>query len=303
MPACVSGAVFDWPNVVFQSPDEAGSAVAVALQDATCTFTAEPSPSPSPTPVPTPTPTPTPAPTPTPMPLPGAPGKPAVEPLNGGVKISVAPGDPALVTAYHFECSADNGGTWPAKLDLTGADHTTAQVGNLTNGVDYVCRAFTQNPTGLSDASPSSDAVKPCGSAIQCNPLLQPILAVLGLLAAVGLLAVFFAFYRNRPSGYVVAVVDVVHTANLGHGRRLGIRFVRGPHSRYVTEIVPDRGPKADIGIHPRSGGRFVVTDRAGRHTTMSGEPIVLEDSMGVRHEVVLRAFATNSAAAVSSRR
>jgi hypothetical protein len=35
----------------------------------------------------------------------------------------------------------------------------------------------------------------------------------------------------------------------------------------------------------------------------LSGEPIVLVDSLGVRHEVILRAFATNSAAAVSSRR
>jgi hypothetical protein len=117
------------------------------------------------------------------------------------------------------------------------------------------------------------------------------------------LLAVIVALVRSRPTGYVVAVVDVIHTANLGHGRRLGIRFVRDPHSRYVTEMVPDRSSKADIRIHPRSGGRFEVIDKAGRHITMSGEPIVLEDSMGVRHEVVLRAFATNSAAAVSSRR
>ena len=39
MPACVSGATFDWPEVVFESADAAGNAVAVALQDATCTFT------------------------------------------------------------------------------------------------------------------------------------------------------------------------------------------------------------------------------------------------------------------------
>jgi hypothetical protein len=299
MPACVSGAVFDWPNVVFQSADEAGNAVAVALQDATCTFTVEA----TPTPEPTPTPTPVPTPPPTPMPLPGVPGKPTVEPMNRAVKISVAPMDATEVSAYHYECSSDNGGTWPAKGDVSASDGTTAQVGNLTNGVDYVCRAFAQNISGLGGASALSDVVRPCGSAIQCNPLLPPILAVLGLLAILGLLAVIFAVYRNRPTGYVVAVVDVVHTANLGHGRRLGIRFVRGPHGRYVTEIVADRSSKADLRIRPRSGDRFEVTDRKGRHITNSGEPIVLEDSMGVRHEVVLRAFATNSAAAVSSGR
>ena len=44
MPACASGATFDWPQVVFESPDAAGNAVGVALQDATCTFTVAPQP-------------------------------------------------------------------------------------------------------------------------------------------------------------------------------------------------------------------------------------------------------------------
>ena len=51
-------------------------------------------------------------------------------------------------------------------------------VGNLTNGVGYVCRAFAINTTGTSDASPLSDSVSPCGSTIECNTLLRPILAV-----------------------------------------------------------------------------------------------------------------------------
>ena len=42
MPACSSGATFDWPNVVFDNAEDAGNAVAVALQNATCTFTAVP---------------------------------------------------------------------------------------------------------------------------------------------------------------------------------------------------------------------------------------------------------------------
>ena len=46
MPACRTGATFDWPQTAFNSPDEAGNAVAVALQNATCTFTAEPTPVP-----------------------------------------------------------------------------------------------------------------------------------------------------------------------------------------------------------------------------------------------------------------
>ena len=49
MPACVSGATFDWPQVVFGSATDAGNAVAVAFQDATCTFTVAPGVTPPPT--------------------------------------------------------------------------------------------------------------------------------------------------------------------------------------------------------------------------------------------------------------
>src|SRR4029077_14777207 len=50
MPACVGGSTLQWPTVGFDSPDEAGNAVAVALQDATCTFTVAPTPAPTPRP-------------------------------------------------------------------------------------------------------------------------------------------------------------------------------------------------------------------------------------------------------------
>ena len=57
---------FAWPEVVFPSADDAGTAVALALQEVTCSFTVAPTPTPGPTPtaVPTaapPTPEPTPA--------------------------------------------------------------------------------------------------------------------------------------------------------------------------------------------------------------------------------------------------
>ena len=59
MPPCVSGTVFDWSQVVFESAEEAGNAVAVALQAATCTFTVPPSePPPTESPAPTPPPAP-----------------------------------------------------------------------------------------------------------------------------------------------------------------------------------------------------------------------------------------------------
>jgi hypothetical protein len=378
MPPCVSGTPFDWPLVVFESPEEAGNAVAVALQDATCTFTVAPTPTPALKPGAVhgieitagdgrieltwsppaatavrivdyrarcragtedwiestegvtidPSATveglvngtayqcevaavgassegewTTAATTVTPIARPAAPGKPGVEALDRALRISVPPDDGAGATGYHFECSSDNGGTWPGEVDVASPDTTTGQVDNLTNGVEYVCRAFAVNATGLSDASPVSDAVKPCGSLLECNSLLPPILGILGVVLAGGLVMVLVALYRDRSRGYVVAVVDVVHTANLGHGSNLGIAFVRAPGSRTVTGIVAERGPKADMRIRNLRGGRFVVTDRAGRHTTSSGEPIIAVDSIGVRHELVLRAFATRAASSVTSRR
>jgi hypothetical protein len=176
-------------------------------------------------------------------------------------------------------------------------------VRDLQNGVGYVCRAFAVNATGSSAASPLSDLISPCGSALQCNPILAPILAVLGLLALGGILLLLFVLVRGRTRGYVVAVVDVIHTANLGHGSSLGINLVRARGSRTVTEIVPERGRKAEIRIRQRRGDRFEVTDRTGRHKAMSGVPIVVVDSSGTKHELVLRAFATNSAMAASNRR
>jgi len=377
MPACIGGTVFEWPQVVFESADQAGNAVAVALQDATCTFTAGPQPSSTPAPLPAPVtgitltpgdgridlawvpPASTPAPiidylarcgtgdgtwidstegvslepsatvdgltngTPyqcqvaavgptgpgawtaagtavVPLGRPGAPGKPSVQALNRAVQISIAPVDSAAVTGYHFECSDDQGATWPAATDAT-ADKTTMQIGDLTNGVDYLCRAFASNAIGMSDASPLSDAVKPCGSTLECNSVLVPVLGGLGIVLLGGLFLTLVALLRGRTQGYVVAVVDVVHTANIGHGSNLGIAFVRAPDRR-VTGIVAERGKQADIRIrHLRSGG-FVVRDRLGRHVVADGEPVVVADSVGVRHRLVLQAFATNAASQVASR-
>jgi hypothetical protein len=379
MPACVSGTTFEWPQVVFQSPDQAGNAVAVALQDATCTFTVAPEPTASPTPKP-PMPgvvralrirahdgqidltwAPPAAPDPPiidylsrcaaggaewiestegvsvkttatvlgvpeandyrcevaavgaagPGPYvaaiaatlvaPPAPGKPTVGALDRAVQVAIAPLDPTLVTGYHYECSADNGQTWLGILD-TPPEETSVQIGNLTNGTSYVCQAFAQGAGGRSDASPMSDIVKPCGSAFECTPVLVPIAGIFGLVL-LGVIAFLVAAYlRSRRRGYVVAVVDVVHIANLGHGSRTGIRFVKDPGTRRLTGLIADRGPEADIKIRHLGGGRFVVRDRMGRRNAESGESIITADATGVRHELVLRAFDTKAASQVTSR-
>jgi hypothetical protein len=239
----------------------------------------------------------------TPVGRPAAPGKPSVQALNQALQVAVAPGDPAQVSGFHYECSGDNGATWPSQSDAASAVNTTTQIGGLTNGTPYVCRAFALNAIGTSDASPLSDAVRPCATALECNPVLAPVLGILGVVLVGGLIMVLVALVRSRRRGYVIAVVDVVHTANLGYGSKLGIGFVRDPGSRQVTGVVGDPSPTADIRIRHRGGGRFVVTDRHGRRAATEGVPIMATDSVGARHEVVLRAFNTKAASAESSHR
>jgi hypothetical protein len=388
MPACVSGSQFEWPQVVFESPAEAGNAVAVALQNVTCTFTVAPSPTPSAAPTPTPVPEPTPgdprgigltagdgrieinwvAPATTPAPIvdyrtrcrsgdgdwiesgegtslettavvegltnglayecqvmaldatsegawvsapaaatpvgpPTAPGKPGVQALDRAVRVQVPAAEPAIVSDYRFECSSDEGRTWPAGVDVVASGDTVAEVRDLTNGVAYVCRAIAVNTAGVSEPSEVSDAVRPCGSIMDCNPVVVPVLGILGVVLFAGLGALLVSLYRDRNRGYVVAVVDVIHTANLGYGSRLGLRFVRAQERGVVTGIVSDRSRGAEVRIRHRGGDQFEVTDRASRYTVASGQPVMTVDSMGGRHQVILQRFRGATASAAADRR
>ena len=112
-----------------------------------------------------------------------------------------------------------------------------------------------------------------------------------------------FALIRGRSPGYVVAVLDVVHTANIGHGSRLGIAIVRQPETRRITGIVADKGRNADIRIRRLRGGRFAVSDRTGRKVVNDGDAVVVADSVGVRHSLALRAFAGSAASRVARSR
>ena len=237
----------------------------------------------------------------TPFGRPSPPPKPTVNALDSAVTIAVPPVD-AGVDQVQYECSADNGATWTAKGDASGENPPT-QITNLANGTDYVCRAFAMNAIGLSDASPLSDSVRPCGSPLQCNPLMLPILSGLGVLLTIAILIAVLALLRSRPTGYVIAVADVVHTANIGNASRLGIVFTHDPLSRRVTGILAERGKSADVRIRRLRGGRFEVDDRTGKHVVNDGDPVVVADSVGVKHSLVLRGFATNAASRVASRR
>jgi hypothetical protein len=381
MPACVSGATFDWPQTTFNTAATAGNAVAVALQEVTCTFTVAPTPTPPPTPTPTPVPTPnvvrnlaatagdgtielswaapqavedvaiidyqarcrtgggdwiesaegtTLATTArfegltngaayecevaaiaadgpgqfkpiaaaiTPIGRPAAPAKPSVAGLDGAARVTVPADDGTGVTDYRYECSSDAGATWPATTTATVGD-ATADVTGLTNGIEYVCRAFATNASGESDASPMSDAFRPCSSMLECNPILQPILMVLGAVLGLALVIGVILLYRGRRRDYVVAVVDVVHTANLGHGSVFNVNL----KSAGIERI---RRGKADVQLRYLGHERFHVVDKNGerKQEVTAGRPIRVVDSRGVPHELILWAFSTPSAAAAQASR
>ncbi len=123
MPACVSGATFDWPQVVFQSPDEAGNAVAVALQDATCTFTVAPGVTPPPTSVENI----------------GAVQGVAARAGDGLIDVTWSPaaGGGQPISDYRVRCRAGDG-DWVESKEGVSLERE-AVVGGLTDGLAYQC--------------------------------------------------------------------------------------------------------------------------------------------------------------------
>ena len=119
MPPCVSGQTFDWPKVVFETADEAGNAVAVALQDATCTFTLPPT-----SVVP---------------PAPGVVRGIRLTARDRSIQLSWSPpaGTPVPVVGYRARCRADVG-DW-VEATVGASPSTTATIDGLTNGVAYRC--------------------------------------------------------------------------------------------------------------------------------------------------------------------
>jgi hypothetical protein len=129
------------------------------------------------------------------------------------------------------------------------------------------------------------------------------VLGIVGFVLFAGLLALLVSLYRDRTRGYVVAVVDTVHTANLGYGSRLGIRFLRAHPRGTVTGIVSDRSRSTDLRIRHRGGDRLEVIDRARSYATTSGKPVMIVDSLGTSHQVILRRFRGSTASVFTDSR
>jgi hypothetical protein len=145
MEPCEGRASFSWPEVVFPSGDEAGAAVALALQEVTCSFTVAP----TPTPVPTPTPAP-----------PDAPLGVQVLAGNESLTIQWLPPSVGEVVDYLVRCRPATGSDWIESQE--GVSTTTRTViEGLDPGVAYDCEVAASDgvSTGPFAGAPASTVV------------------------------------------------------------------------------------------------------------------------------------------------
>ena len=157
MAPCPGGQSFQWDNVVFGSPVEAGHAVADALEQVTCSFTAAPSPTPKPTPKPTPTPTPEVA--------PGLVTDVHATAGDGFINLTWAePAEPgtAPVDAYRARCRADGSADWLPTLELA-SNERAAVVKDVDNGPSYACEVAAVSAVGQGPWTPADGAATPAG--------------------------------------------------------------------------------------------------------------------------------------------
>jgi hypothetical protein len=195
----------------------------------------------------------------------------------------------APVTGFDFECSTDGGTTWTVERRVDG-DRPTVDIGGLANGTEYVCRAFATNDSGASDASPLSDAFRPCAGLIDCNPLVTPLLGGLLVLALALFLFVLWRWYAGRRV-YVTAQVDNFVPVTLGRGPKVGMAFVtRGPFDR-VAGVVPAEDRDAAVRIRYAGGEKFEVRAAGRRQKTKFGRLVQVTDPSGKTHDLVLRAY------------
>jgi hypothetical protein len=133
MQPCEGRASFSWPEVVFPSGDEAGAAVALALQEVTCSFTVAP----TPTPVPTPTPAPPEAPI-------------GVQVLAGNESLTIQwlPPTAGIVVDYVVHCRPTTGGDW---IESTEGVSTTTEtvIEGLQPGVAYDCEVAASDGAAI----------------------------------------------------------------------------------------------------------------------------------------------------------
>lgn len=147
MEPCEGRASFSWPEVVFPSAEDAGTAVALALQEVTCSFTL--------------------APTPTPTPVPTQPPASFAPPIG----VRVLAGDRSLtiqwlppssgaeaVTDYLVRCRGALGGD-PIESGEGVSTALETEISGLEPGFGYRCEVAATDGITIGPWSPPSDEV------------------------------------------------------------------------------------------------------------------------------------------------
>jgi Fibronectin type III domain len=142
MEPCEGRSTFAWPSVVFPSGEDAGAAVALALQEVTCSFTVAPA-------------TPPPA-TPTPEP-PGAPLGVDVLAGNASLTIQWLPPSTGTVVDYLVHCRPATGGDWIESTEGVSTETKTVIEG-LSPGVAYDCEVAASDGVSTGPAAPAAAA-------------------------------------------------------------------------------------------------------------------------------------------------
>jgi hypothetical protein len=217
--------------------------------------------------------------------IPEAPGQPRVEPGDASARVSVDPvagGAPA--EEYFFECRDVNG----VVVGSAPAQDPSAVVPNLSNGSTFDCVAYAENRIGRSPASVASARFSPCGSFLDCNPLVK--WGGLGLIVVATLLAIAYIArqYGRRNRVWVTAQVDGGENRPLGWGPDLGIRLDRD-EGGWFAALRPFEG--SDIKAQYRGSSRFLVQSKAGIRDVHQGDPAPVRDPEGGLHELILRRY------------
>ncbi len=226
MPACVSGATFDWPQTVFETADEAGTAVAVALQEATCTFTVVLPPTPAPTPPPS---------------IPAVGG---IKVVGGDGQITVSWGAPAAPPARRRSsitrsAAATGEGDSIESTEGVSLDRT-AVVEGLTNGTEYQCEVAAIGPDSEGPLTPAALTVTPTGKPA---PPGKPSVAALN--SAVQ--------RRPRPGAVAVTSRASATSARATAARRGRPASMRPPPTRPPRSTASPTAPNTSAARSPRT--------------------------------------------------
>jgi hypothetical protein len=281
MAPCAGRAAFAWPQVVFPSGDEAGSAVALALQEVTCSFTVAPTPGPT-------------EPPPTATPPPAAPSGVHMVPGIGSLTVQWSAPSAGEVTDYLVHCRPVDGGDWVESREGVSTSTETV-IDGLQQGVAYDCEvAATDGTTTGVYVRAASSALVLRSPEIPGPPLSEQFGWLLPLVVALGIVAMLVAallYWRramDRRRMWITAQVDGGANRSIGWGQAHGLGLERDADGWYASARPIDVAP---IRIRYTGKNRFLVQSAAGMKDVHQGDPVPVREGTDEVHQLTIRLY------------